>query len=115
MSDDFDPTLESAEPPEEPAVEAARPASRKVQPEDALAQQIELPPDIEEVWGRGRVDTFGRLARLQAGFLISEWGVEKFRASKVHALAQETLARDAAKAEARKMGMDDLPPEPEPM
>jgi hypothetical protein len=54
-----------------------------------------LPPDIERVWGEGRVDSQGDLAASTARVLIRTWGEEEFRQSAIHkaALAQIEFAR----------------------
>jgi len=53
-----------------------------------------LPPDIEEVWGQGRLNAGGQLAANTAHHLIGAWGLEKFRASAIHRLAVEQTGRE---------------------
>ena len=54
-----------------------------------------LPPDIEAIWGRGRVDGTGCLAANTAYALIDAWGLEVFRGSAIHRMAIGELERDA--------------------
>jgi hypothetical protein len=53
--------------------------------------EIELPPDIEEVWGGGRLDGSGHPAILTARALVQEWGVEGFRGSALHQAALQEI------------------------
>lgn len=46
-----------------------------------------LPPDVEEVWGDGRLDGSGFVAADTARFLIEQWGVDAFRVSMLHRMA----------------------------
>jgi hypothetical protein len=64
---------------------------------------VALPPDIEAVWGRGRVDGTGCLAASTARCLITEWGEDGFRRSALHraALAEEHHQLLQAEARAR--------------
>ncbi len=62
---------------------------------------IDLPPDIEAVWGEGRLDGLGCLAANTARALIDAWGIEKFRLSEIHVQAAAALRRDRSMEQAR--------------
>jgi len=65
-----------------------------------------MPPDIERVWGEGRLDGTGYLAADMARKLIDAWGLDTFRNSAVHKAELSELGRHARverqKAEYRK-------------
>lgn len=61
-----------------------------------------LPPDIEEIWGKDRRDTFGNPVDSLAACLIKEWGLEEFRNSAVHKAAQAELRLAGRKDECVK-------------
>lgn len=52
-----------------------------------------LPPDIEQVWGKGRKDSSGMVAADTAEYLIGVWGLEGFRRSALHQAAVAEVAR----------------------
>lgn len=54
-----------------------------------------LPPDIEEVWGGGKLDGSGQPAHKTARTLIAAWGLEEFRTSAIHRNAIRELEREA--------------------
>ena len=66
----------------------------------------ELPDDIAEVWGHGRLDGLGQLAENTARTLINAWGMETFRTSAIHLAAIQSLGREAAMDPMRKAFID---------
>ena len=61
-----------------------------------------LPPDIEAVWGGGRLDGLGEPAARTARALIAAWGLEVFRGSALHRRAVEDASREARLAPVRR-------------
>lgn len=53
-----------------------------------------LPPDIERVWGEGRLDGSGFPAARTARLLIDAWGEDTFRVSKIHQQAITAQERE---------------------
>lgn len=62
---------------------------------------VEVPEDIEAVWGGGRLDSTHRPAIDTAKVLIDAWGVDRFRRSQLHKMALEEHRRSEVKVEER--------------
>ena len=70
-----------------------------------------LPPEIESVWGEGRLDGLGQPASNTARTLIAAWGLEVFRSSALHLQARKDLEAQGQLKEARQ----DLVGKPRPV
>lgn len=81
--------VETDEVPPEPA------PNPQASPQPVDSQSLPpLPPDIEEVWGGGKVDATGQPAINTARVLIDGWGLDGFRNSAIHIAAIKETQRD---------------------
>jgi hypothetical protein len=53
-----------------------------------------LPPDVEAVWGGGKLDGSGHSAEETARYLIGQWGLDTFRESAIHQQALAEIERE---------------------
>lgn len=90
------------EPPDMRAKEDARAQRMIAKMREAGWYEGPLPPDIEEVWGRGVLDGSALPAENTARSLIGAWGLDAFRESALHRVALTERESEERMAPIRK-------------